>query len=126
VGDLLDLLRSIPQVAADLRDGKLDRPPPTMARALAVLYGFATVGEIRDLLKRLLAPENRSVRLALLLYARTNGFDVEEHDLDVVYKSLLAGDRPDLGPVLADALEFLEKRYGGDELNVVLQALQRA
>lgn len=80
---------------------------------------------MRGLLQRLLDPQNRSIRLALLLYARSNGFDLKEEDLDVVYESLLARDRPDLGPVLAAALEFMKGRYGGNELDAVLEALKR-
>jgi hypothetical protein len=66
------------------------------------------------------------VRLALVLYARSNGFAIEERHIDVVYERLLATDQPDLGPVLAEALEFMKQRYGAGELEQVLGALQRA
>jgi hypothetical protein len=124
-GDVFQLLESINAVADDLKDGKLDEPPPAMSRTLALLYGFGTATQIRDLLARILAPENRSVRLALLLYARANGFDISEQQLDVVYGNLVNTDRPNLGPVLAEGLEFMKSRYGGAELEAALAALQR-
>jgi hypothetical protein len=124
-GDLFALLKAAAQVANDLRDGRIDEPPAVMTRLLALLYGFGTVGRVRDLLRRVLAKDNRSVRLALILYARSNGFDIREEQLDVVYDNLLASDAPDLGPVLAEGVEFMKARYGGNELAGVVAALQR-
>lgn len=123
--DFFELLTAIPRVAADLRDGKIDEPPAVMTHLLALLYGLGSIERVRDLLARILAPENRSVRLAVLLYARSNGFALTDDHLDLVHDRLLASDAPDLGPVLAASLEFLESRYGGDELEAVVGALQR-
>jgi hypothetical protein len=124
-GDVFALFGAVPRVIADLRDGRIDEPPATMTRFLAVLYGLATVDRLRDLMQRLLDPRNRSVRLALLLYARSNGFDLQDKDLDVVHESLFNTQQPDLGPVLATALEVMERRYTGGERERVLAALQR-
>lgn len=123
--DVFAFFGAIPALAADLRDGRIDAPPATMTNFLAGLYGFATVDRIRDLLSRLLDRRNRSVRLALLLYARCNGFDLQEDDLDTVHDHLFATAQPDLGPVLAQALESLERRYSGAQLDGVVAALQR-
>jgi hypothetical protein len=125
VRDLFELIGALARVAVDLRDGKIDEPPATMTRTLALLYGLGLVGQVRDLLQRILDPGNRSVRLALLLYARSNGFDITEKQLDVVYDALIATDRPDLGPILTEALEVMKDRYGGGELEAVLAAIQR-
>ena len=123
--DLFDLLKGLRALAHDLRDGHVDTPPEMMMNSLGLLYGFASVDRIRDLLERLLHPDNRSVRLALLLYARSNGFHVTEADLDTVYDTLIATGEPDLGPTLAASLEFMKRRHGGDELTRMLAALQR-
>lgn len=124
-GDLAELVETIRTVSDDLRDGTIDEPPQVTTRLLTLLYGLASIAQVRDLLQRLLAPENRSVRLALLLYARANGFAVTEAQLETVHRNLLATDTPDLGPVIAAALTFLRARYADDELAVVLAALQR-
>jgi hypothetical protein len=116
----------IRQVAIDARDGRIDSPPPVLRRTLSHLYGIATIGTTRDLLRQLLHRSNRSVRLALVLYARANGFPIEEADIDSVLESMLDPDAPDLGPVLAEAVTVLRERYGARELGAVLEALQPA
>jgi len=123
--DLHDLVSvSVRQVAIDARDGRIDTPPPVLRRTLSHLYGVATIGTTRDLLRQLLHRDNRSVRLALMLYARSNGFPIEEGDIDTVLDRMLDSDAPDLGPVLAKAATVLSERYGARELDAVLEALQ--
>ena len=66
------------------------------------------------------------MRLALVLYARANGFPIDEADIDTVLDSLPDPDAPDPGPVLADVAMVLKERYGTGELDAALEALQPA
>ena len=91
-GTPFDALR----VLQDLTDdGKLDHPPGVLRETMACLLGFASLATTVHLLSDLIRPENRSVRLALVVYARSNGIPLEDSDLDVLRDHVLNTDQPD-------------------------------
>jgi hypothetical protein len=122
LGDQLGGLRELVRDVAD--NGRLDTPPTVLRRTLSTVYGVASVATTRDLIRELLDPKNRSIRLALILYARSNGIPLTEEHIDIVRDTVLDGDQPDLGPAIAAAAEFLKARYAPEELDDVLGALR--
>lgn len=74
----------------------------------------------------LIRPENRYVRLALVVYARGNGIPLEDSDVDVLRNNVFNTNHPDLGPVLVAAVDrYLDKR-GSAELVTALRQLAAA
>ncbi len=122
--DLAGMPFQVPAVLADLADGSIDNPPLILRRTLRCLYGFATIASVFETLHTLLAPDNESVRLAVLLYARANGVPLEQADLDRV-RALFAPDAPGLGPALVAGLERLRKHAGTDGALRILSRLDR-
>lgn len=122
--DLVATPAAIPMVMHDLlSDGKLDHPPGVLTHTMRCLLGFATLGTTSRMVATLLAPENQSVRLAIVIFARTHGIPLEETDLDTLRDSVFASDAPDLGPVLVSALtRYLDARG----LPAVLETLRSA
>jgi hypothetical protein len=105
-----------------LDDGKLDHPPGVLRHTMAALLGFASLATTTHMLGELIRPENRSVRLALIVYARANGIPLEDADLDVLRNNVFATNRPDLGPVLVAAVDrYLDQRAPGQLVTALRQ-----
>jgi hypothetical protein len=121
--DLGGIAFRAPAVVTDILDGTLDNPPALMTHTLRALYGMAGIRTVAEMIGTLLAPENESVRLALVLYARANGVPLEPEHLDAVRTSLLNTGSPDLGPLLVVGLAELRKRYGAEKWENILQAM---
>ncbi|MCW5890602.1 MAG: hypothetical protein KIT14_08620 [bacterium] len=121
--DLGLLLPAVPTLLGDLRDGRLDHPPGLLVHTMRALYAMTTLRTIAETISALIDPGNQSVRLAIVIYARANGIDIEERHLDLLRGTLLDTQDPDLGPVLAEAIALLRTRYGADDLERVLGQL---
>jgi len=105
-----------------LDDGKLDHPPGVLRRTMACLLDFATLATTAHTIGDLIRPENRSVRLALVVYARANGIPLEDSDLDVLRDNVFNTDKPDLGPVLVAAVDrYLSTQKQGQLLTALRQ-----
>lgn len=111
------------QLFAQLSGGSIDDPPAVLARTLRVLYATASIAAVVEMIRALLAKDNESFRLAVVLYARAAGIPIEEGDLDVLRDSAFAADDPDLGPTLAGAIERLEGHLGREFMVGVLERL---
>jgi hypothetical protein len=123
--DLAGTPASAVAIVADLlADGDLDQHPALMVRTLGVLFRFASVASVAATLADLVRPENKSVRLALVAYARANGIPLREADLDLLRSSLLQTSHPDLGPLLAAAVQRMVDERGGAYLHKVLSRIQ--
>ena len=116
--DVVSMRGSASQVLADLRDnGKLDRQYPTaLTRTFRGLYRFATIASVAEMLRSLVAPENQSVRMAIVLYARANGIPLGEEDLDTLSNQVFNSENPDLSPLLPAAWDRLRTRYSSEEI----------
>jgi hypothetical protein len=110
-------------VFAQLRDGKLERPPALLTHTLRVLYETATLATIAEMIRGLLAKDNETFRLAVVIYARSAGIPIEDADLDVLRESAFNTDDPNLGPILDVAIERLEGNLGRHFLFGVLEHL---
>jgi hypothetical protein len=76
-----------------------------------VLLGRATPDVLLETIRALIGPENQTLRLAVLVYARTQGIDLDEKDLDALFKALDPAN-PDLGVFLDRGLERVTSTYG--------------
>jgi hypothetical protein len=113
--DVGDAPATVVQVVTDLlSDGDLDRQPAVMVHTFGALFRFASLRSVGDTIATLL--DNKSVRLAIVAYARANGVPLDESDILKVRSAVFASKKPDLGPLLGVALERLQKRYGKDQL----------
>jgi hypothetical protein len=74
------------------------------------------------MIRTLLAKDNETFRLAVVLYARSAGIPIEDADLDVLRESVFDTDDPNLGPALDRAIERLEENFGR---NFLIDALER-
>jgi hypothetical protein len=108
---------------AQLRDGELDDPPAVLSDTLGVLYETASIAAISEMIRTLLAKDNETFRLAIVLYARAAGIPIEEVDLDILRESAFNTDEPDLGPTLVRAVERLETTLSRKFINSVLDRL---
>lgn len=88
------------------------KSPALLQKALDALYDFGTFRNAANLVWELTAPDNQSLRLALLLFARANGVPVTPEHLEAA-RALFKTDSPDLGPTIVSGVKFLEERYGG-------------
>ena len=113
------------RVVGDLRDGQLDHAPALMTHTLRWLYGAASVKSVADMMATLLAPENESFRLALVLYARANGIPLEPEHLDALRTSVFDTEAPDLGPLLVVGVTELRERYGDEGMEGALRTMAR-
>jgi len=106
-----DAPRTLRDVIVDLHDGKLDGRRRILTNTLHVLLGRATPGVLVETIRALIGPENQTLRLAVLVYARTQGIDLDEKDLDALFRAL-DPDNPDLGALLDRGLERVTAAYG--------------
>jgi len=110
-------------VFAQLRDGKLEQPPALLTHTLRALYATASIAAISEMIRTLLAKDNETLRLAVVLYARSAGIPIEDADLDVLRESVFNTDDPNLGPTLDRAIERLEEDFGRNSLIGALERL---
>jgi hypothetical protein len=121
--DLRDTPASAWETFAKLRDGHLDEPPAVLTHTLRALYANASIAAISKMIRTLLAKDNETFRLAVILYARSAGIPIEAADLDVLRESVFNADDPDLGPTLDHAIGRLEGILGRQLLIGVLERL---
>ena len=105
-----DAPRTPRDVIVDLRDGKLDGRRRILTNTLRVLLMEATPGALVETIRALIGPENQTIRLAILVYARTQGVDLDEEDLDALHRALDPAN-PDLGVLLDRGLERVVDTY---------------
>jgi hypothetical protein len=99
------------EVLQDLFDnGQIDHPPGLLVHTFATLYDLATVESTANMVRSLIHPENRTVRIAIMIYARSNGVILEDKDLDAVYIALDPSN-PNLTPLVTAATRNLSRRY---------------
>jgi hypothetical protein len=111
------------KVFKELRGGRLDDPPAVLTHTLRVLYASASIAAISEMIRTLLAKDNETFRLAVVLYARSAGIPIEDADLDVLRESAFSTGDPDLGPTLARAIGRLEESLDRNSLIGVLDRL---
>jgi hypothetical protein len=108
--DLGEVPSAIDVVIHDLRrDGTITSQPNVMSHTMRAIYQQATARQLAATIHTLLG--NESVRLAIILYARSKGVTISQEDLDQVRKAI-DPSAPNLGELLAPGYRQLNKRYG--------------
>ena len=74
--------------------------PVILNNTLKTVFLAPEVGNTVEVVSTLLAPENESLRIAVLVYARLNGINLEQKDIDEVRGTILNKDDPKLGALL--------------------------
>jgi hypothetical protein len=113
--DGADAIGHVSQLAADLLDGHLDRPPSPLTNTLRWLYGNAAATAVAETVRRIIARDNETARLAILIYARAHGIPLTPEGLDALHDGPLNPQDPDLGPALAAGVETLTAQRGGEQ-----------
>jgi hypothetical protein len=108
--DLRDSPHLIVGVVGDLKDGQLDTNHHVMVHTLRALFQLGTAESLVNLLRTLIGPEYETFRLAIIIYAASQGIHVDADDLDRV-RATLNPENPDLGPLLQSAFEQLVSTY---------------
>lgn len=110
------------------RDGLSSSPShgtaPVLHETLKEFQELPPAGRTAAILRGVLARENRTVRLALILYARYHG--VSEIDDDAIDKVVQASDpaHPDLRPLLLETAERLRSKYGPVQASIAVRRLR--
>jgi hypothetical protein len=107
-----DPARSPREALLSLRDGRLEGK--VLTNTLRVLLGAATPEVVVTTIRALIAPENRTFRLAIVVFARLHGVDIDIEDLDAVYRAIDPAN-PDLSPLFAQGLSRVRDKYGRAE-----------
>jgi len=108
--DLGDAPSTIETVVTDLRrDGTISSHPKILSHTVHALYRQASARRIAETIYRLLG--NDSVRLAIIVFARSKGLNISQEDLRQVRKAI-DPDGPNLGELLAPAFRHLRRRFG--------------
>jgi len=105
----------VSELAADLLDGQLDRPPSPLTNTLRWLYGHAAATAVAETVRRIIARDNETARLAILIYARAHGIPLTPEGLDALHDGPLNPQDPDLGPALAAGVQVLTAQRGGEQ-----------
>ena len=96
---------------------------PVLQETLTEFQRLAPVGRTAAMLRRVLDRDNRSVRLALILYARAHGISgIDDGAIDKIVQAL-DPEHPDLGPLIREAADRLGKNYCADHANRVVDRL---
>jgi hypothetical protein len=103
-----------PEEAARILDGQLDRPPSPLTNTLRWLYGNAAATAVAETVRRIIARDNETARLAILIYARAHGIPLTPEGLDALHDGPLNSQDPDLGPALAAGVQVLTAQRGGE------------
>ncbi|UCE64546.1 MAG: hypothetical protein JSU59_05250 [Nitrospirota bacterium] len=108
-------------VAGDIRDnGKIDRPVPIMTNTVRVIFREPTANQIAQTANVLLG--NDSVRLAIIIYARSQGISISQEELTLVREALDPND-PDLGLLLPPAYDRLVSDFGKPQAMQLLEGM---
>lgn len=111
------------QLLRDIKDGRIDDPPNFLRETLRVVLSRATINGVVETVRSLIAPENETFRLALMVYARSQGFDVTEKDIDALHAAL-DPENPNLGLLFDSGLQYVRRRTGGaGEASEIIQRL---
>jgi hypothetical protein len=110
-----DAFENLSAQIARLKVGESPDDSVILDNTLKTIFSVADVGNIIDAINALLAPENETLRIALSVYARLNGINLEQQDIDKVRETILDRDNPQLGSLFSYllVLENTKRLAGG-------------
>ncbi len=119
--DLVTVPSRVRLVTKDLLDnGKLDRQPVILKNTVKVIFQQAGPFQIAQTIQTLLG--NQTVRLAIIIYARSEGIQISQKDLEIVQDALDPND-PDLGALVVPAFDRFGKDLGVPKAMDLLERL---
>lgn len=119
--DLVTVPTRVRLVTKDLLDnGKLDRQPVILKNTVKVIFQQAAPFQVAQTIQTLLG--NETVRLAIIVYARSEGIEISQEELDAVQDALDPQD-PDLGALVVPAFDRFGKDFGVSEAMDILERL---
>ncbi len=83
-----------------IRSGQTLEDPKVLDNTLAGIYSLPEIGNVINTANALLDQENESLRLALTIYARLNGINLTQEDINTIKTTLLNQENPELGSFL--------------------------
>ena len=86
--------------------------PQTLTHTLTLVYENPTASRVARTARIFTAKENRSMRLAIIAYARLNGINITDRDLDTLDAFLDTNKEPDLSPLIETGLQTFADQYG--------------
>lgn len=119
--DLFTVPQRIRLVTKDLLDnGKLDRQTVILNNTVKVIFQQAAPFQVAQSIHTLLG--NDTVRLAIIVYARSEGIEVSQKELNAVQDALDPND-PDLGALVVPAFDRFGKDFGVSKAMDILERL---
>ena len=119
--DLLTAPQRVRLVTKDLLDnGKLDRQPVILNNTVKVIFQQAAPFQVAQSVHTLLG--NDTVRLAIIVYARSEGIEISQKELNAVQDALDPND-PDLGALVVPAFDRFGKDFGVSKAMDILERL---
>lgn len=101
----IELIKLFSEQLSQLKHGKAPKAPEILNNTLKNLYSLFLVNNVIETVHRLLLPENQSLRIALLIYARLHHVNLEQKDIDKVNETVFNTDNPQLGTLLFYAIK---------------------
>lgn len=86
---------------------------------ISKMPGLHSAGEIA---KTYIKPDNKTFRLAILVYARMNGVNIDEKNMDDLHDFLNKGNTANFDTLVKGGLKTMNKQYG---LNDFMEAAQK-
>ena len=103
-----------------LKIGESCNEPKVLQHTLKMLYETPTIDVTKETINVLL--EKESIRIAIILYARSNGMDIDKEDINAVQDILTEPD-PELGKFFTIAINRMVNKYGLDETKIKLETM---
>ncbi|MFT4589305.1 MAG: hypothetical protein ACI9VS_001762 [Candidatus Binatia bacterium] len=130
---MLDTARGVPTNVLDLgtesmpRDPSVPPPFPSPIPPPAPIPPTETRSEsaqsVAELTRSLIGRENKTVRAAVIIYARVNGIPLRARDLDTLHDHALTGDKPEIGPLLVAGFDRFVAGLGNYGLREALRRM---
>lgn len=103
-----------------LKTGEFCNEPKVLQHTLKILYETPTIDVAKETVNVLL--EKESIRIAIILYARSNGIDIDKEDINAIQDILTESD-PELGKFFTIAINRMVNKYGMDETKIKLETM---
>ncbi len=101
----LELIKRFSEQLNQIKHGKPPKAPEILNNTLKNVYSLVLIQDVIETVSQLLQPENQSLRIALLIYARLHHVNLEEKDIDQVNETVFNTENPQLGALLFYAIK---------------------
>lgn len=117
------LIDALAKDAKSLQAIQKGQPPVVLRNTLHTLQSEPLGEIVSDSAKIFTSQDNPTMRLAIIAYARMNGVNLTEENLNDLNKAL-DPNQPDLYPFLAGALNTLKQEYGVNDSQRAIEHLK--